>query len=129
MALEPGQGMGGNGGDLSGVTLVWPPLGWGEESLGAWEGLGHPVPAPGRLPRASSLPAASQAAGTCGQSPYRRTGSTVPRRRSVHSGKSKFGSQCSLGRTTGRGTLHTTSGHRWWEIQKMEPSVSAGPWL
>lgn len=60
MALEPGQGVGGNGGALSGVTLVWPCLGWGEESLGAWEGLGYPVPAPGRLPWAPSLPAAIQ---------------------------------------------------------------------
>lgn len=60
MALEPGQGVGGNGGALSGVTLVWLHLGWGEESLGAWERLGYPVPALRHLPRAPSLPAAIQ---------------------------------------------------------------------
>ena len=127
--------MGGNGGALSGVTLVWPPSAGRERR--AWDlgGAGVSCPCPG-APALGSLFACSQpeATGTCEQSPCRRMGPTVPRP-SPPCGicpirkDSKFGSQHSLERTTGCGTQHMISDHEPWGIQNMEPSTSAGPWL
>lgn len=127
-------------GAWAGHGWKWWGFEWGDSGVAALGvgrgeprglgGAGVSCPCPGP-PASGSLLACSQpgAVGTYGQSPCRRTGSTVPRRRSVYSGKSKFGSQRSLGRTTGRGAQRMTSGHRWWEIQNTEPRVSAGPWL
>lgn len=126
---------------------AWPGRGWkwwgfewGDSAVAALGvgrgeprglgGAGVSCPCPG-APALGSLLACShpEATGTCGQSPRGRMGPTVPRRRSVHSGKSTFRSQRSLGRTTGHGTQHTISGHGPWGIQSMEPSTSAGLWL
>ena len=119
---------------------AWPGRGWkwwgfewgdsGVAALGVGRGepwglgeAGVSCPCP-EAPASGSLLACShpEATGTCGQSPRGRTGPTVPRRRSVHSGKSTFGFQHSLGRSMGHGTQHTISGHGPWGYRAWNPA-------